>query len=705
MDDSIIEEPTQICIQDKNKSNILTVLIYIYYYEKNIIYDNKGINFNQKEKYYLIKSKWIKELKKYYSYQKISQSLDKFNHNGSNNSINLNNLSNNNLLERIKLYLNKINGNLLNKQLNANLKDTYINVLPIKNKNNFIYYSNGYIINSKIFKIFENYIFEGQKIELKEISIFNKGNNIFLPLIENTIFVTIGSLDNIFLFKGNSCLHYRNSKIFEDEKNKLLNKSFKDYIISRNCQENDLKVQNLIKGISIIGQYQKIYLNHLNSNLSTNQRSKSSKQRQGDLNIESRTKFLKINNFVIKDIRRNQTPILINSKNNLNNSSQKNSKYFSSMQKKCNKISSPKLKKINTTKNFNQNRQVRLFQNELKQNPQILTENSNNDESINNIKKNQIIQNELESLKKDCNNLKGKEAEESKKDNQFVMMMNAQFQNQLIEKPKLNNFMIEKIKDFESLKNEEKANFEKQLKEKTAQISQNKDNINQKQNSLIRFMPNQKTNYIDRDKQSQNQGQSQIKNHNSLPSEKSPLKYYKEPTLIGLNNIGATCFINSTLQCLSQISSLSNFFLKNSTYKMIMEKNIAKQNKNLPQLSFAYHLLIKELWNKNEKIFSFSPFYFMKTVEKMNPLFKKEKAGDPKDFINFFLEQIHKELKMPVNTQNQTIAQPLNNYDRKNAYQHFMNDFNKECSIISYLFFGITETTNICLFCKDFYCR
>ena len=491
-----VEEQTQNCIQDKNKSNILTVLIYIYYYEKNIIYDNKGINFNQKEKYYLIKSKWIKELKKYYSYQKISQSLDKFNHNGSNNSINLNNLSNNNLLERIKLYLNKNNENLLSKKLNdAILKDIYINVLPFKNKNNFFYYSNCYIINSKILKIFEKYIFERYKFYLKPISIFNKENNIFLPLIENTIFVTIGSLDNIFLFKGNSCLHYRNSKIFEDEKNKLLNKSFKDYIISRNCQENDLKVQNLIKGISIIGQYQKIYLNHLNSNLSTNQRSKSSKQRQGDLKIESRTKFLKINNFVIKNIRRNQTPILINSKNNLNNSSQKNPKYFSRMQKECNIISKHNLKKSNTFEDYNQNRQVRLFQ------------------------------------------------------------------------------------------------------EKTARISQNKGNINQKQNSL---------------------------------------KYYKEPTLIGLNNIGATCFINSTLQCLSQISSLSNFFLKNSTYKMIMENKIAKQNENLPQLSFAYHLLIKELWNKNEKLSSFSPIYFMKTVEKMNPLFKKEKAGDPKDFIIFF---------------------------------------------------------------------
>ena len=123
----------------------------------------------------------------------------------------------------------------------------------------------------------------------------------------------------------------------------------------------------------------------MNSNISTNQRPKSSKQKQGDLKIESRT--LNNNIFVIKDTRRNQTPILIKSKNNLNNSSQKNSKYFSSMQKKCNKISSPNLKKINTTKNFNQNRQVRLFQNELKQNPQILNENSKNKEIINNIKK------------------------------------------------------------------------------------------------------------------------------------------------------------------------------------------------------------------------------------------------------------------------------------------------------------------------------
>jgi len=66
-----IEVPKQNNNQGKTKNDILKVLIYIYYYEKNAFNDKKTINFNNREKYYLIKSKWIKELKEYYEYQKI----------------------------------------------------------------------------------------------------------------------------------------------------------------------------------------------------------------------------------------------------------------------------------------------------------------------------------------------------------------------------------------------------------------------------------------------------------------------------------------------------------------------------------------------------------------------------------------------------------------------------------------------------------
>ena len=72
------EFPKESNIQNNNKNDILKVLIYIYYYEKNVLNVENGIKFNRNEKYYLIKTTWIKEFKKYYDYNKISKYLDNF---------------------------------------------------------------------------------------------------------------------------------------------------------------------------------------------------------------------------------------------------------------------------------------------------------------------------------------------------------------------------------------------------------------------------------------------------------------------------------------------------------------------------------------------------------------------------------------------------------------------------------------------------
>ena len=94
----------------------------------------------------------------------------------------------------------------------------------------------------------------------------------------------------------------------------------------------------------------------------------------------------------------------------------------------------------------------------------------------------------------------------------------------------------------------------------------------------------------------------------------------------------------------------------------------------------------------------------MNTVEKMNPLFKQGQAGDSKDFIIFILEQLHKELKR-INNQNisNIQKQPLNQYDKNSALSHFIKEFKEKSSIISDIFFGFTETTNICINCKNIY--
>ena len=187
----------------------------------------------------------------------------------------------------------------------------------------------------------------------------------------------------------------------------------------------------------------------------------------------------------------------------------------------------------------------------------------------------------------------------------------------------------------------------------------------------------------------------------------APLSEYVLPTLIGLNNIGATYFMNATLQCLSQTKTLTNYFLKESNKDNIINNNFVK-NKKSPQLCPVYLELIQKLWDKNGNR-SFSPNNFMNTIEEMNPLFKQGQAGDSKDFIIFILEQFHKELKKSVKSLNKSInaslmnKTPLNQYDKNNALNHFFEEFKEECSIISDEFFGFNETTNVCLNCKNNY--
>ena len=186
---------------------------------------------------------------------------------------------------------------------------------------------------------------------------------------------------------------------------------------------------------------------------------------------------------------------------------------------------------------------------------------------------------------------------------------------------------------------------------------------------------------------------------NFLEIKLKPIQKYSKPTLIGLQNVGATCFMNSTLQCLSQTKGLTNYFLEEKNKQTILNNNIAKKNKNEYQLSPVYLELIQNLWKEKGPKY-YAPYNFMNRVNAMNPLFQKGQAGDAKDFIIFVLEQMHKELKKPLNLDNVNDNLPVNQYDKKLTLMNFFNDFTKETSILSDLFFGFNETTNICLNCK-----
>ena len=169
--------------------------------------------------------------------------------------------------------------------------------------------------------------------------------------------------------------------------------------------------------------------------------------------------------------------------------------------------------------------------------------------------------------------------------------------------------------------------------------------------------------------------------------------YYQDKKPKGLSNIGATCYMNATLQCFYHVKKLTDYLIK-ETYS---NDNIyIKQN----SITYAYLNLINELNNKNGKEY-IEPYEFKDILSKNNNLFRGIAANDSKDLILYLEQVFHDELKIKKN-----IGNDFNNYiriDQRNEnviLSHFVKDFSKETSIIKDLFHFITKTKTFCQNCK-----
>ena len=70
--------------------------------------------------------------------------------------------------------------------------------------------------------------------------------------------------------------------------------------------------------------------------------------------------------------------------------------------------------------------------------------------------------------------------------------------------------------------------------------------------------------------------------------------------LVGLENLGNTCYLNSTLQCLSNTFELTQFFLQ-SVFKVdLIQINDDHQESKLQKFVLSYAKTIDDMWNMNQ---------------------------------------------------------------------------------------------------------
>ena len=167
---------------------------------------------------------------------------------------------------------------------------------------------------------------------------------------------------------------------------------------------------------------------------------------------------------------------------------------------------------------------------------------------------------------------------------------------------------------------------------------------------------------------------------------------------LGLQNVGATCYMNATLQCLIHLKELSELLLSGFLFKYPREdENYAKNHRlSLEYINILAQVYFPKLYNASA--ICFAPYKFKEIIGELNPLFNGYAANDAKDLLQFILETMHQELKMAV--------QPFMEYycDQKieqSAYQYFSDSYisQNQSPLLKYLY-GITKIQTKCLNCK-----
>ena len=275
------------------------------------------------------------------------------------------------------------------------------------------------------------------------------------------------------------------------------------------------------------------------------------------------------------------------------------------------------------------------------------------------------------------------------------------------EKILLENDTLVKYKSENEEKDKDILNKANTIKEKDGQIEKLKKELEEKDKELmeIKNIIENKDNEINNNENKDNEINNNIveknleliKREETLNLLEKQLKDWEnnlkeDPILIGLNNIGATCYMNASLQCFSNSKKLTEYFLK----------HYQKDPKNI--MANEYYEVLKNLWNRDNNKNAYSPNSFKDVLSKENPLFAGIAANDSKDLINFLLERFHQELNVVSNLNNINNDTNINQPDQTNEQlmlKLFLDEFKEKFnSIISTLFYGILETKSQCQGCN-----
>ena len=187
---------------------------------------------------------------------------------------------------------------------------------------------------------------------------------------------------------------------------------------------------------------------------------------------------------------------------------------------------------------------------------------------------------------------------------------------------------------------------------------------------------------------------------NTSPIDISQLKTILSPNnnhgVCGSINLGNTCYMNSSIACLSNCTELTTYFL---TKAFKNHKNTSNKNGLNGKLADEWYSLLKDYWKSNKTYGN--PKSIKNLIAKKDKKFEEYEQQDANEFIVIFLEILSEDLNLVKKKQYYEMEeQQKEEKDIQGAQRFWEFHYSRNNSIIMDLFYGLNKSTITCPICK-----